>query len=386
MTELGDAAKELWPLEREMIFLNHGSYGATPHSVLAEQTRWRDRLEAQPCRFINHEAPAALRESAGRLAAFLGASPDEIGFVENTTSGVNAVLKSLEFAPDDEVLVTDHVYNAVRLTLNFVFEPAGARLVTAPVGLPIRAAQGLAGQVIDAITPATRLIVIDHVASISGVIFPVAEIAAEARARGIRVLVDGAHAPGMLDLDVPALGVDWYVGNCHKWLCAPKGAAFVWASATRQTGLHPTVISHDLGKGFTFEFDKIGTRDASAWLSVPEALAFHERLGGSALRARNHNIAVDAARQLAARWGTETGAPDDCFGTMATVRMPGSLPADRPTAEALKRWLWEEHRAEIHIMPFAGALWVRLSVQAYNTLDECLAVGPLIEQAVAAAD
>jgi isopenicillin-N epimerase len=384
MTPYGDAAKDLWPLEPKMIFLNHGSYGATPGTVLAEQARWRARLEAQPCRFINHEAPKAIRAAAGQLAAFVGAVPDDLVFVENTTCGINAVLKSLTFGPGDEVVVTDHVYNAVRNSLRFVLEPAGARLVVAEVGLPIHAAERLVEQVLAAATPATRLIVIDHVASVSGVIFPVRDIAAAARERGIGVLVDGAHAPGMLDLDVPALGVDWYVGNCHKWLCAPKGAAFLWAAPDRQPGVHPTVISHDLGKGFTFEFDKIGTRDASAWLSVPAAIAFHAAQGGPALRARNRGVAQTAAHALAARWGTETGAPDALFGSMATVRIPGRLLPERATADAMKEWLWDECRAEIHIMPFCGALWVRLSVQAYNTEAECLAIGPMIEEAVVA--
>jgi isopenicillin-N epimerase len=180
--------------------------------------------------------------------------------------------------------------------------------------------------------------------------------------------------------------LDWYVGNCHKWLCAPKGAAFLWAAPERQTGLHPTVISHDLGKGFTSEFDKIGTRDASPWLSVPSALAFHEEIGGAAMRARCHEIAVTEAAALAARWGTETGAPPQMFGTMSTIRLPGGLVVDRAVSERLKAWLWAEHRAEIHTMPFAGAFWTRFSVAAYNTAEECQAVGPLIEAAMAACD
>ncbi|MEM8662720.1 MAG: aminotransferase class V-fold PLP-dependent enzyme [Pseudomonadota bacterium] len=383
MTEYGDAAKPLWPLEPGMIFLNHGSYGATPRTVLDVQRVWRDRLEAQPCQFINAIAPGAIREAAGALAQFLGAEDEDLVFVENTTQGINAILRSMQFAAEDEVVVTDHVYNAVRNTLNFVLEPAGARLVVANVGLPL-ARDGLVDRVMAAASPKTRLIVIDHVASVSGVVFPVAEIAAAARARGIKVLVDGAHAPGMLDLNVPAIGADYYVGNCHKWLCAPKGAAFLWAAKARQDGLHPTVISHDLGKGFTFEFDKVGTRDASAWLSVPEAIAFHEAMGGAALRARNHAVATSAAAALAARWDTQMGAPAHLFGALATVRAPDGLPADRPTADRLKAWLWHNHRAEIHVMPFCGALWVRLSVQAYNSEDECLAVGELVPAGIAA--
>lgn len=380
----GDEAKALWPLERDMIFLNHGSYGAAPRRVLEAQARWQAKLEAQPCQFISHIAPAEIRRSADTLAQFLGASGDELALVENTTCGVNAILRSLSFGEGDEVVVSDHVYNAVRNTLLFLLEPVGARLVVAEVGLPVTDPSRLADAVVEAITPRTKLVVIDHVASISAVIFPVAEIARRAAERGVPVLVDGAHAPGMLDLDVPSLGAAYYVGNCHKWLCAPKGAAFLWARAPERAALHPTVISHDLGKGFTFEFDKIGTRDATAWMAVPEALAFHAEQGGPALRKRNHDVVVSAAEAVAQRFGTEMGAPADCFGSMATIRVPGDLPADRPTAEAIKAWAWANRRAEVHVMPFGGALWLRFSVQAYNTAEECLAAAEIVLEATAA--
>lgn len=384
MTTYGAAVKPLWPLEPDMIFLNHGSYGATPHDVLAVQREIRDRLEAQPCRFVNREAPRAIRAAARELADFLGALPKDLAFVENTTAGTNAVIASIDWREGDEVVVTDHVYNAVRNTLLHHLESAGARLTVVPIGLPVSNSAAIAADVVGAISERTRLVCIDHVASVSGVVFPVAEIAAGAANKGVDTLVDGAHAPGMLDLDVPATGAAYYVGNCHKWLCAPKGAAFIWARQDKQDGLHPTVISHDLGKGFTAEFDKIGTRDASAWLAVPAALAFHEQQGGQALRQRNRAVAVEAAERLAARFGTRTGAPPAMFGSLATVELPGRLAADRPTAEALKAALWERHRAEVHIMPFAGALWLRLSVQAYNDLDECLAIAPMLEAAIAA--
>lgn len=367
-----------------MIFLNHGSYGAAPRAVLEVQADWRRQLEAQPCQFINGTAPGAIRAAAAELAAFVGARAEDTVFVENTTAGLNAVLRSLRFDEGSEIVISDHIYNATRNTVNFVAGPTGARVVEAAVGLPVADEDQIFDAVMAAVTDRTRLIVIDHVASITAVVFPVARIAAAARARCIPVLVDGAHAPGMLELDVPALGVDWYVGNCHKWLCAPKGAAFLWADLARQEGLHPTVISHDLGKGFTAEFDKVGTRDASAWLSVPAAIAFQERLGGPALRQRGHRTAVAEARALAARWGTKTGAADSLFGTMATVRLPsGGLPVDRAVSERLKAWLWTNHRVEVHIMPFQGAYWTRLSVAPYTTAEECRALGPLIEAALA---
>jgi len=384
MTQYGAKMKALWPLEPDMLFLNHGSYGAAPHNVLEAQNTWRRQLEAQPCQFINAIAPKQIRAAASTLATFIGAKADDTVFVENTTCGLNAVLRSLTFEPGDEIVVTDHIYNATRNTVQFVAAPAGATVRIAEIGLPVAHEDDIFEAVTNALTDNTKLLVIDHVASITAVVFSVARIAAQARARGIPVLVDGAHAPGMIDLDVPSLGVDWYVGNCHKWLCAPKGAAFLWAVPERQMDLHPTVISHDLGRGFTYEFDKIGTRDASAWLSVPAAIAFHQALGGETMRARCQAVAAVEGCALAARWGTEMGAPDHLFGMMSTVRMPGEFPNDRAVSERLKAWLWAEHRAEIHIMPFSGTFWVRLSVAAYTTEEECQSVGPLIEAAIQA--
>ena len=353
-----------------MVFLNHGSFGAAPSEVLAVQEDWRRRLERQPCRFMRRTLPEGLRQAAAVLAGFLGARADDVVFVENTTAGINAVLRSLRFAAGDEVVVTDHVYNAVRNTLRFVLAGTGASLRVARVGMPVASEAQILDAVLPVIGPRTRLAVIDHVASPSAVRFPVDAIAERCRAVGAALLVDGAHAPGMLDLDVPATGADWYVGNAHKWLCAPKGSAFLWARADRQEGLHPTVISHDLGLGFTAEFDKVGTRDGSAWLAVPAAVRFHERLGGRRLRERNRALAVEAGHWLAAELGTETGAADTLFGSMATVRLPVRGATDRAAADALRDRLWDADRIEAQIVAFAGALWVRLSIQAYNTMDD----------------
>ena len=384
MEKTTDVTKSLWTLEADMVFLNHGSYGATPKEILSEQQRWRDRLESQPCRFINHEAPPAIRHSASQLANFLNAAPDDIVFVENTTSGINAVLNSISFEAGDEVLVSDHIYNAVRNSILFQIESIGAKLVVASVGLPLSNEKEIVDKFCIGINKKTRLIVVDHVASVSGVVFPVSSIAKKAQEKNIPVLVDGAHAPGMLDLDVPSLGVDWYVGNCHKWLCSPKGAAFIWARKDKQTNLHPTAISHDLGKGFTFEFDKIGTRDASPWLCVPSAIEFHQKIGGAGIRQRNHEVVVSAACRLAALWQTELGAAPNLFGSLATIRIPNKLDPTRESADHIKNWLWKEKRAEVHVMPFCDHLWVRLSVHAYNTEDECLLIADMIPEALEA--
>ena len=370
MERWGHAVKHLWPLEENMAFLNHGSYGACPRRVLAAQAQWRDRLEAQPCQFISHEVPVELRKTAAAIAGFTGAEAKDVVLVENTTGGINAVLKSLRFEQGDRIVAIDHIYNAIKNTLNFVLKPVGAKLDLVPLGLPVMSEDAIIEAIDAALQKPARLLVIDHVASVSAVKFPVQRIAALARSHGIPVLVDAAHAPGMLELDIPALGADWYVGNCHKWLCAPKGAAFLWAREEHQEDLHPTVISHDLGKGYTFEFDKIGTRDFSSWLAVTEAIAFHRELGGTELRQRNHDVAIQGMELLIEAWKTEGGAPPNLFGSMATVRIPGNSPVTREEADRLKRELWQNNRIEAHVMPFDGALWTRISIQAYNELAD----------------
>ncbi|TVQ35868.1 MAG: aminotransferase class V-fold PLP-dependent enzyme [Geminicoccaceae bacterium] len=369
------ATRARWVLEPDMVFLNHGSFGATPKAVLAAQDRWRQRLEAQPCRFVAREQKALIREAADALAAFLGVRGDDLVFVDNATAGMNAVLRSLAFASGDEVVVTDHLYPAVRNTLHHVLAGTGASLRTVELGLPVRSADAITEAVVAALTPRTRFVVLDHVASPSALVLPVQEIATACRAKGVPVVVDGAHGPGLVDLDVAALEVAAYVGNLHKWLCAPKGAGFLWAAPELQMQLHPPVISHAYGEGFTAEFDMVGTRDVSAWLAVPDALAFHAELGGPELRRRNRSIALTGAQRLAARLGTLTGGPDALFAAMVTVRLPWPGAVDRARAEALKARLWGAARIEAQIYAFAEALWLRLSIHAYNDLDDVEQLG-----------
>ena len=353
-------------LDADATFLNNGSYGAPPLVVLAAQASWRARMEAQPVAFFQEVYPPALAAAKARLGTFLGAAAADLAFVENATAGANAVLRSLRFAAGDEIVTTMHCYGAVRQTLRHVAASSGAVVTEAPTPWPARDAEAVAQAVIAALGPRTRLLVIDHLASPSAMVFPLAPIVAAARARGIRVLVDGAHAPGQLALDVPAIGADWYLGNAHKWLFAPKGCGFLWAARDAREGLHPPVISHGYGAGFPGEFDWIGTRDPSAWLTVGEGIAFLESLGVERVRARNHALAVEAGAMLAAAWDTETGAAPALFGAMATVRVPGGRAATHDGALALRRRLWAERRIEVPVMPFAGALWIRVSAQVFN--------------------
>src|SRR5882762_5328422 len=244
MIEFGAAARREFLLESGTAFLNHGSFGAAPRSVLEAAESWRRRMEANPDLFLREILPGALRAGAAQVAQFIRAKPDDVVFIDNATAGMNAVLRALQFDANDEILATTHTYGAVRQAIRYVCDRTGARLVEAEVSLPVTGESSL-------VSP-------------TGLIFPVAELAALARARGAQVLIDGAHGPGQLELDVPALGADWYVGNCHKWLFAPRSCAFLWCRDDSKRDLHPLAISHHYGEGFTAEFDWTGTRDFSA--------------------------------------------------------------------------------------------------------------------------
>lgn len=366
----GAALRPQWPLDPVIAYLNHGGYGVTPHAVAEEQERWRRRIERNPTRFFVKELPALLREAAVALAEHLGAAGEDVVFVDNATTGCNAVLRSLALQPGDEILITDLAYGAIAKAARYAAERSGARVVEAPVPLPLPNDGAVIAAVADRLGPRTRLVVLDHVASHSALVLPVAELARLAHGAGARVLVDGAHAPGLVPFDLPSTGADWYVGNCHKWLLAPRGCGFLWAEAPQQALVHPLAISHGYGAGFTAEFDWTGTRDPSPFLALPAALACHRRLGGPALMARNTALAQQAARRLAERWRTGLGGPPDSFAAMVTVRLPldGAATADR--AMALQRQLSDQHRIEVAIMAQGGALWARIAAQAYNELAD----------------
>jgi isopenicillin-N epimerase len=359
-----------WPLDPDVSYLNHGGFGATPSAVLAAQQDWRDRIERNPTAFLGRALPAALRQSATAIASALGASADDLVFVENATSGLNAVLRSLAFAPGDEILVTSLAYPAIRNAARFAAERAGATLVEAPVPLPVCDPDRFAGAVAACIGRRTRLIVLDHIASASALVLPVAVIASIARAAGARVLVDGAHAPGQIALDLPALGVDWYVGNLHKWYFAPRGCGVLWAAPAAQAGLHPLAISHGLGQGYAAEFDWTGTHDFTAALAAPAGLAFHRRLGGPALMARNAALAAAASHLLAQAWQTEPAGPPQMFAAMASVRLPAQGAASPARAQQIAAWLAEAHHIEAAVFAESGALWLRVAAQAYNERAE----------------
>jgi len=367
----GRDLRPLFKLDATTTFINHGSFGLTPLAVLAAQEALRGEMERQPVQFLSRAAlQPRLRAAAGQLAAFLGAAGEDLVFVDNATTGVNAVLRSFALRPGDEVLVTDHTYPAVRIAVRFVCGRAGARMVEARLPFPPESPDGIATAVMAALTDRTRLAVFDLVSSASAIIMPAAALARACRDAGVRVLIDAAHGPGMLDMDLPALQADWVTGNAHKWLFAPKGCALLWATKEAQQNLHPTVISHGFEQGFANEFDWTGTRDPTAWLAMPAALDFYRSMGDGALRARNHDLAVAAGGLLAERWGTEVGAPPVMVGAMAVVRVPGGLPGTLVAAQAFHDRLWQKYHIEVPVMCIGQALWVRISAQIYNDLED----------------
>lgn len=372
--EFGRAARAAFLIEGDVAYLNHGGYGATPQVVLAAADAWRLRMERQPVRFMKSELPSALRAAAARLGRFLGANGEDLVFVDNATTAINAIVRSLDIGPGDILATTDHGYAAVRRTLDYVASRTGARVVEIPLPFPAVGADAT----LDALTRGwpgkVKLFVVDHLASPTALVLPVERMAAFARAKGARVLIDGAHAPGQLALDLPRLGGDWYVGNCHKWLFAPKGCGFLWARREARAGLHPAVISHGYGEGFHAEFDWTGTRDHSPWLAVTAALDFVEALDVDRMRAWQRELRRRAGDLLQQAWGVPAGGPDDMLAAMTTLRLPDrhqpAGPADKRAAERVHDLLWANHRVEAPIVPFAGRLWLRISAQIYNHLDE----------------
>jgi len=378
---LGRAVRHEWLLDPDFVSVNHGSFGATPRVVLAAQQDWQRQMEAQPGRFFSRILPAALRHAANRLGAFIGADGKDVAFVENATAGCNAVLRSLPLAANDEILVLTHGYGAVRNAVRYVAERAGARMTEASVLFPRPDADAIVRAVAAALTPRTRLAVIDHITSGSALVLPLQRIVAACHDAGVPVLVDGAHGPGQVTLDMRTLGADWYVGNCHKWLCAAKGCGFLWAAPERQAGLHPVTISHGFGGGFLAEFDWTGTRDCSAWLSIGAAIDFHARLGGAALRRRNVALAAEAAALLSRRLNTEPGATGALAGAMGLVRLPlgGTVTAQR-SLRVREKLLDAGTDAPTHVID--GALWLRLSAHAYNEMADYERLAEIVAQVV----
>lgn len=341
--------KDLFLLDPEVVFLNHGSFGACPRPVFEAYQRYQLELERQPVEFLGRRFPGLIDGARERLAAYVRADPDGLVFVPNATAGVNVVARSLRLRPGDEVLASDREYGAVDIVWRFVCERTGARYVRTPPE-----------ELWDAVTGRTRVIAVSHVSSWTAEILPVEEICRRAREAGILTLVDGAHAPGQIPLDLDALGADAYAGNCHKWLCAPKGAGFLWVAPGLRALLEPLIVSWDWEReaAFAARHRWPGTRDPAACLAVPDAIDFLAEHDWDTVRTRCHELAGQAQRAIAELAGVEP--PPGPFAQMSAAELPSCDP------DEVQRRLREEHRIEVVCRAWEARPLIRVSCQAYN--------------------
>lgn len=367
-----------WDLDPGVTFLNHGSFGACPRVLLAHQAELRRRLESQPVRFMMQELPDELDLARVELAEHLGCSSEDLVFVANATTGVNAVVHSFPLGPGDEILTTDHDYNACRNALKVAAERVGATVRVAHVPFPLASVQVAIDAVLNSVTERTRLVLLDHLSSPTAVIFPVERLVPLLESRGIAVVVDGAHVPGQLDLDLGALRPSFYTGNLHKWMCAPKGCAFLYAREDRRDSLRPTTVSH--GENYRREgrshfhdrFDWCGTVDPTAFLCAGESIRWCDGLvagGLPALRERNHRLAVEARELLGRALKVEPPCAESLLGSMAALPLGGTDTWVRGR-DPLKLALWERFRIEVPVMFWNQRRWLRISAQAYNAIGQ----------------
>lgn len=377
--------RTLWSLDPKITFLNHGSFGACPVPVLEQQRSLRAQLEREPVDFFVHALEPLVDEARQTLASFVGANPDSLAFIPNATTGISTVLRSLTFQPEDELLTTSHEYNASRNALDFVAQRAGARVVVADLPFPIQSADQVVEAVLKQVSSRTRLLLIDHITSQTGLILPIEALVQKLAVHGIEVLVDGAHAPGMIPLQLDALGVAYYTGNCHKWLCAPKGAAFLYVRPDRQDLIRPLVISHGANSPrrdrsrFHLEFDWLGTLDPTPYLCVPAAIQFLGGLlpgGWPELMQHNHQTVLKARQKLCEALQLITPSPAEMTGSMAVLPLPeqfsdSRLPASRlPTS--LQNLLFDRFQIQVPVIPSPTSeqQLLRISAQIYNTSED----------------
>lgn len=370
--------REHFLLDPEVVFLNHGSFGACPRPVLDACDAWQRELERNPVAFLARRSADLLYEARVALGRFLGAAADDLVFVTNATTAANAVVESIPLGAGDEILTTDQEYGACINAWRHSASRRGATVVAAPLPLPLDP-QAAVTALFDRVTARTRLIALSHITSTTALILPVEAVCERARTLGIPVLIDGAHAPGQIDLDLARLGADYYTGNCHKWLCAPKGAAFLYVARERQGQIAPPVRSWGycpqveghtgfdayLGRTvFERHWQWQGTRNLAAFLSVPAALSFLEAHDWPTLRRACHLRAVGVWQRLLERYGAAPLSGADRFAQMVAIPLPNRLPM---TAESLRETLAARYRIEVPVTEHAGRHFVRVSVQAYNT-------------------
>jgi len=364
-----DSLKSEFLLDPNVVFLNHGSFGACPKRVFDDYQRWQLELERQPVEFLGRRVTTLLAEARAKLAEVVGAATDEVVYFPNPTTAINMVARSLNLKPGDEILTTEHEYGAMDRTWRFVCNKTGARYVHRPIRLPVTSHEEFVEAFWAGTTERTRAIFISHITSPTALIFPVQEICRRAREAGLLSVVDGAHAPGQIPLNLAELGADLYTGACHKWLCGPKGSAFLYARREVQAWLEPLVVSWGWesetpsGSQFVDHHEWQGTRDVAAFLATPAAIQFQAEHDWGAVRAECHGLASETRRRINDLTGLAPICPDsrDWFSQMAAIRLP---PVD---VNALKERLYNDYRVEVPLFKWNDQPFMRVSFQGYNS-------------------
>ena len=372
-----------WDLDANTVFLNHGSFGACPKEILDFQTQLRQKLERDPVKFMETEARELWSEALNVLSDFINANPDGLAFVTNATSGVNTVLKSLDLQPGDEILVPDHSYQACRNSVDFVTEKSGAKTIVVPLPFPIESNQQIIDTILSHTTSNTRLALIDTVTSPTGLLMPFEALTKEIQDRGIDVLLDAAHGPGMVPLNFEKLNPAYATGNAHKWLCTPKGSAFLYVREDRREQIRPLCISHGASvpgttnEKFRFEFDWPGTQDVTPWLCIPKSIEYVGSMldgGWPAIMKQNSQMAITGRKLILEVLGTPNPSPDSMIVGLAAVLLPGrgTLTASALEPDPLHTKLYENYKIQVPVFgwPHHDRRYLRIASYLYNSIEE----------------
>ncbi|HWC35637.1 MAG TPA: aminotransferase class V-fold PLP-dependent enzyme [Mycobacteriales bacterium] len=359
-----------WLLDPDVAYLNQGAFGALPKPVAAAAAELRAQMERNPAALLARDLPKRLDRVREQVSALLGGDSAGAVFVPNATAGTATVVASLEpsFSPGDELLTTDHRYGAVHSQLERTAVRSGTRTVVAHVPLDLRTADEVVEAITSRISPRTKLLVVDSIASLSGFVFPLREIVAAAHDRGVPVLADAAHAPGQIDVTLAEIGADFWVGNLHKWICSPRAAAYLHVAPQWRQVVRPPVASHGYSGGFHESFDWTGTYDPTTVLAVPAALGFWSTQGGwEEVRRRQRSIVDDGAKRVAAALDSHSPIDEQFRAAMRIIQLPVTLTAD--AARGIEASL-AARRIEVSLMPLHGKSWVRVCGQIHNTPDD----------------
>jgi isopenicillin-N epimerase len=374
-------SRSLFQFASNLIYLNHGGFGAIPRSVLDEKKRILDEIEKNPMDFLSHKIRPQWHQAANRIANRFSCQPNSVAIVDNATDGVEAVLHSLSLKPDDEILTTSMTYGAVAMAAQYIAAKQGARVTVAELRFPDPEPEQCLEAIAQTITSRTKIAILDHITSSTALLMPLKEMIDACRARGVPVLVDGAHAPGQVALDLRTLKADWYIGNLHKWYFVPRGCGFLWAASGQENRLMPNVLSWDINQPFPSNFAWTGTRDPSNWLAISAAFDFMDRLGESAVCEHNHQLMHNAVALLADMWKFRVSTPDAMTAAMALVPAPDRLPypaTDEGRCQ-LEADLKDKHNIILNpALVHQGRIWLRITAQIYNDLGDYEKLGKIV--------